>query len=225
MDMSRRPTTQDISWFLDLRRNEQLDLDPPYQRRSVWTLKDRKFFLDTIFRGYPSPAIYLHKVMEDGKAIYHVVDGKQRLETIIRFINNLIAIDNNYGDIRLNGKKWKDLENVPELARIFWDYVIPVEFINVASGSEFVNEVFDRLNRNSRKLVEQELRHAKYDGWFASFVEREADEPDWKDLKVVTAARVRRMKDTQFLSELLMVVISNGVIGFDQDVIDNFLYY
>jgi hypothetical protein len=38
--MKRRPTTQDISWLLDLARNKQLDLDPPYQRRSVWTNKD-----------------------------------------------------------------------------------------------------------------------------------------------------------------------------------------
>lgn len=39
--MKRCPTTQDITWFLDLDRNKQLDLDPPYQRRSVWTRKDK----------------------------------------------------------------------------------------------------------------------------------------------------------------------------------------
>jgi hypothetical protein len=59
--MQRRSSPQDISWFLDLRRHSQLDMDPPYQRRSVWNLKDRRFFLDTVFRGYPSPQIFLHK--------------------------------------------------------------------------------------------------------------------------------------------------------------------
>jgi len=53
MAFDRRPITQDISWFLDQHRMGQLDLDPPYQRRSVWSPKDRRFFLDTIFRGYP----------------------------------------------------------------------------------------------------------------------------------------------------------------------------
>ncbi len=82
--MQRRPTTQDISWFLDLYKNGQLDLDPPYQRRSVWSPKDRRFFLDTIFRGYATPAIYLHKEMDEKGSVKHaVVDGKQRLETII----------------------------------------------------------------------------------------------------------------------------------------------
>lgn len=221
MEMVRRVTTQDISWFLDLYRNEQLDLDPPYQRRSVWSPRDRRFFLDTIFRGYPSPSIFLHKVLESGKTLYYVVDGKQRLETIFRFINSKIAIDKDFGDSRLNGKKWKDIENVPELAHAFWDYVLPVEFINVSDSSD-VNEVFDRLNRNSRKLVEQELRHAKYDGWFISFVERESEELDWRDLGVVTTARARRMKDVQFLSELLIVLLKGSVSGFDQNEIDDF---
>jgi uncharacterized protein with ParB-like and HNH nuclease domain len=85
--MDRRPTTQDITWLLDLERNSQLDLDPPYQRRSVWTRKDRQFFLDTVFRNFPSPAIFLHKSMtDDGAATYHVVDGKQRLQTILQFV-------------------------------------------------------------------------------------------------------------------------------------------
>ena len=80
MAVEQRLTAQDISWFLDLDNRGQLDLDPPYQRRSVWSPKDRRFFLDTIFRGYPSPSIFLHKEIIDGKTIYYVVDGKQRLK-------------------------------------------------------------------------------------------------------------------------------------------------
>src|SRR5437868_13446074 len=100
--MERRPTTQDVTWFIDLARNNQLDLEPPYQRRSVWTRKDRQFFLDTIFRNYPSPAIFLHKTINDaGKATYHVVDGKQRTETILNFVNDEIKIGSDFGDMRL----------------------------------------------------------------------------------------------------------------------------
>jgi hypothetical protein len=219
MDVNRRVTTQDLSWFLDLYRNEQLDLNPTYQRRSVWSPKDRRFFLDTIFRGYPSPPIFLHKMIDDKGTTYSVVDGKQRLETIIRFTENKIAIDKNYGDSRLNGKKWENIKSDPELTHMFWNYVISVEFINVIEGTTYVNEVFDRLNRNSRKLEEQELRHAKFDGWFITFVEHESEEPDWGKLGVVTTARAKRMKDVQFLSELLIVLLKNGISGFDQNEI------
>ncbi|MCK5763826.1 MAG: DUF262 domain-containing protein [Clostridiales bacterium] len=222
MAIERRSTTQDLSWFLDLDANGQIDLNPPYQRRSVWSPKDRRFFLDTIFRGYPSPPIFLHKQIIDGKTIYSVVDGKQRLETILRFVKNKIAIDKDYGDIRLNGKKWKNIKTNDELARIFWDYVIPVEFTNIFSDSTLINDIFDRLNRNSRKLVEQELRHAKYDGWFISFVEGETESSDWKDLYIVTTSRRTRMKDVQFLSELLLIILKDDISGFSQNEITEF---
>ncbi len=220
--MERRVTTQDISWFLDLYRNGQIELNPSYQRRSVWSSKDRRFFLDTIFRGYPSPSIFLNKEVHDGKTVYAVVDGKQRLETIIMFVENGISIGQEYGDIRLSGKKWDTIKLDPTLARIFWDYIIPVEFINVIEGTTFVNEVFDRLNRNSRKLTRQELRHAKYDGWLINYIEVISEEPDWETLGVVTTARAKRMTDTQFLSELLIVLLRGRVGGFNQDEIDEY---
>lgn len=220
--IARRVTTQDISWFLDLHANGQLELNPPYQRRSVWSPSDRQFFLDTVLRGFPSPSIFLHKAVVDGKTTYYVVDGKQRLETVLKFHNNRMKIPDDFGDEKLNGKNWKDIVDNPDLSGLLYDYVFPVEFINVTSGANYVNEVFDRLNRNSRKLTDQELRHAKYEGWFISFVENEASEKAWHNMKITTTSREKRMKNIQFLSELLMVVISGEVRGFDQGDIDQF---
>ena len=217
--MKRRPTTQDISWLLDLARNKQLDLDPPYQRRSVWTNKDRQFFLDTVFRGYPSPAIFLHKdISPEGQATYHVVDGKQRLQTILAFANDKIRIAKTFGDVRLDGKKWSDLDGELELRHRLWNYQLPVEMIDMVE--DVVNEVFDRLNRNSRRLTRQELRHAKYDGWLTTIAEAEAEKGDWTTLGVATTARAKRMTDTQFISELMFLVLENAVLGFDQDDLD-----
>ncbi|MFH0933002.1 MAG: DUF262 domain-containing protein [Nitrospirota bacterium] len=213
---------KDVTWFLDLYRNGQLDLDPSYQRRSVWTLKDRKFFLDTIFKNYPCPAVFIHKEIKEnaGKLIYHVVDGKQRLETIIRFAKNDIAMDKDYGDAKLDGKKWKSIENDPGLKTRFSNYLLAVEFIDSIDGN-YVNEVFDRLNRISRRLERQELRHAKYDGWFITTAETESEKDEWERFGVVTKARMKRMKDIQFISELLMIILKNRINGFDQDSIDN----
>jgi len=211
-----------LRWFLDMYHNGQLDLDPPYQRRSVWTLKDRRFFLDTIFRNYPSPAVFLHKEIDQalGKMIYHVVDGKQRLETIVLFTQNNITLDKEYGDTRLNGKNWKSVKNEPDLTAHFYNYVLPIEFIDTDNNT-VINEVFDRLNRTSRKLERQELRHAKYDGWFIKIAESEAEKDEWERLGVVTKARMRRMKDVQSISELLIVLLKNRIIGYDQDSLDD----
>jgi hypothetical protein len=218
--MQRRLTTQDISWLLDLSRNDQLDLDPPYQRRSVWTLKDRQFFLDTIFRNYPSPAIFLHKTIDSmGKSTYHVVDGKQRTETILDFVSDKLRISRAYGDVRLDGKKWSDLRGEQDLKQKFWNYQITVEMIDFIDAN-MVNEVFERLNRNSRKLTSQELRHAKFDGWLINEAEAEANREEWQDFGIVTRSRSKRMGDVQFISELMFVVLENRIMGFDQTQLD-----
>ena len=218
--MQRRTTTQDLSWLVDHYRSGQLDLDPPYQRRSVWTRSDQQFFLDTIFRNYPSPAIYLHKtIATDGTPTYHVVDGKQRTQAILDFINDHLKIPQNYGDNRLSGKTWSQLQSEQQLTNGFWNYEITVEMIDVGDGRS-INEVFDRLNRNARNLTRQELRHARYDGWLISRAEDESNRRAWRDLGIVTRARSKRMLDVQFFSELMLVILETKIVGFNQNTLD-----
>ena len=215
--MKRQPTTQQITWFLDLASNNRLDLNPPYQRKSVWNSKDRRFFLDTIFRNYPTPPIFIDRELTDsGYHIYHVVDGKQRLETILNFAKSKIALDHAFGDTNLNGKKFRDLTT--EDKRKFWDYTLVVDFIETAEQN--IEEVFDRVNRNSRNLQPQELRHARYNGWFISEAEGESESIFWSIAKITSAAKDKRMKSTQLISELLLICLENKIVGFNQDYLD-----
>jgi hypothetical protein len=218
--MNRTITSQDVSWFLDLNRRGRLDLEPPYQRKSVWTPRERRFFLDTIFNGYPCPPVFLHKSLSDeGIATYHVVDGKQRLETIINFENNKIVLADDIQDVRLKGKKWKGLEL--DLRKKFWNYPIAVEMLDTVDNAS-VREIFDRYNRTSKNLERQELRHAKYDGWFSSTAVEEARKDEWRQFGIVTTATARRMRDVQFISELMILVLDKRISGFNQDVLDQF---
>ena len=217
--MQRRPSSQDISWFLDLRRHNQLDMEPPYQRKSVWNLKDRRYFLDTIFGDYPSPQIYLHKQDVPDRTVYAVVDGKQRLQTIFMFVDGEITLDPSITNEKLRGKRWDELDRAEK--QLLWNYVLPVEFLTFDDDdTQAVNLAFDRLNRNMRKLEPQELRHARWDGWFIKLVESECEQREWQSIGVVTSARSKRMKDAQFISELLLCVLEKRQHGFDQDNLD-----
>lgn len=217
--MDRRVGTQDVSWFLDLHRRKQLNLDPPYQRKSVWTKSDRLFFLDTVFRGYPTGVIFLHKSLdEQGAVAYNVVDGKQRLETILLFANDELKISNDFGNRELNNKKFTGLSG--DHKRAFWNYVFTVEQFERFEGST-VNDIFDRLNRNTLKLTKQELRHAQFEGEFIKFVEADVEIHFWTEMGISTKTRARRMKDTEFVAELFILTI-NGVIGSDADTLDEF---
>jgi hypothetical protein len=217
--MNRMLTTQDISWFLDLHAKDQLNLEPSYQRRSVWSPRDKRFFIDTILNNYPAPPVFLHKTIDDeGRSTYHVVDGKQRLQSIIEFTQDQIVIPDDFSDITLQKKRWKDL---PRDARVrYWNYELVVEMIPDVSDAQ-IRSTFERINRNSRRLTPQEMRHAKYDGWFIELVEREAEQQEWTEFGVVTKARIKRMRDVQFISELFAVVLKNQIFGFDQDMLDD----
>lgn len=217
--MKRSPRPQDITWFLDLFGKGQLNLDPPYQRKSVWSPTDKRFFIDTIMNDYPAPPVFLHKTTDDdGRATYHVVDGKQRLQTIIDFTRNKIRIPDDFSNFNLRKKRWNELGT--EDKRRFWDYEVVVEMLPDVTAPT-VNNIFERINRNARKLTQQELRHAKYDGWFITTAEAEADKEEWRRFGVVTTGRSKRMLDVQFISELMAVTIKGELQGFDQDALDD----
>ena len=65
----------------------QLNLNPSYQRGDVWPTSDAQKLIESILRGIPLPSIILLKPASGNKqAKYEVVDGKQRLTSILRFI-------------------------------------------------------------------------------------------------------------------------------------------
>lgn len=62
-----------------------IDLDPDFQRRDAWTDKMRSSFIESILLGIPIPQIVLAEQNLDSGSKYIVLDGKQRLTTIMKF--------------------------------------------------------------------------------------------------------------------------------------------
>jgi hypothetical protein len=158
----------------------QLELNPPYQRRPVWKTKQRNLLLSSIFDGIPIPAIILHKHYDNrrNKDIYDVLDGKQRIETILHFIESLEIpnettlsikkkkssgeiITITYSDLR--SKKFNKEHG--DLASKFWNYELPVIEYN-GDAQDFLNnpvptmEIFVRINSTGSTLKKNEIRHA-----------------------------------------------------------------
>lgn len=82
-ELSATVDTWTIMNFRDLARTDKIDLNPSYQRDVVWSNKDSVQLIDSILRGIPLPSVIFLQG-EDGK--YQIVDGKQRVTTILRFI-------------------------------------------------------------------------------------------------------------------------------------------
>lgn len=65
---------------------QQLELNPTYQRDFVWSNSDSQMLIESILRGIPLPSIILARVSSSQR--YQIVDGKQRLTAILRFIGS-----------------------------------------------------------------------------------------------------------------------------------------
>jgi uncharacterized protein with ParB-like and HNH nuclease domain len=162
--MNRRLNFQTLAWFNDLYLRELLDMDPPYQRRSVWNQNFKDYFVDTVLLNYPAPAIFLYEeINPDGRSMYHVVDGKQRLTTLFEFTTNSFPVADNSEIQSLRGTYFNKFDD--GMRRAFWSYQFLLEYVP-AEDPKVITAIFDRINRNVAKLSAQELRHAR--DWMAS---------------------------------------------------------
>jgi hypothetical protein len=212
----RRPTLQTVGWVRDMYTSRQLDLDPPYQRRSAWNMDFKQFFIDTILRNYPIPPIFVNiETVTGGKQIYHVIDGKQRLLSINEFLSDVFPIsDEQYSTPTMAGKYFSQLEENTQKG--FYGYFLPFEFFTDLATAEVV-EIFDRFNRNVARLNAQELRHAKWDGRFITLMEQLADESFWEQLQMFGKPARRRMKDVEYVSILFSLIMHGITEGDDLD--------
>jgi len=168
----------------------------------------RQFFVDSIIRNYPTQSIFVDVAIDpDGPTRYKVLDGKQRLTTLILFTSNSFATPDSLADLGLGDTYYSDLPR--EVRTRVLSYLFTVESVTNATAAE-LNQAFDRLNRNVARLNKQELRHAQYGGAFVSKMEQLAEDLFWEEIGLVTPARRRRMLDVEYVSEFY-VLAARGI--------------
>jgi hypothetical protein len=218
-----------VSWFFGEFQKGTLVIQPKYQRNPIWSIGQKCFLIDSLISGCPIPQVYINIKTEGSgrgkKTIYEVVDGQQRLRSILEFVEEewvLIATAAKAYPVSEEykphiGKKYSEL---PErLQSAIWDYPIAVQEIRGWDDSE-VRSMFRRLNYVNERLNKQELRHSQYFGEFNEAVEQLAKEDFWDDIHFFTRRDSERMKDVEFVSELFVIVIDG--IQDQQGTLDKF---
>lgn len=229
----RKSTSITISNFYEQFQLKKYKLDPPYQRdMNVWSEEQKSFLIDTIFKNFPIPPIFLEQKIdsETGVTNYDVIDGKQRLSTIIGFINNEIPLPKEfgndiYGNKCLNGlyfneikKKSKEDEDVKSLVADFWAYSISIEYIE-NPDVKIVDNIFDRLNREGSRLNAQELRKAQYyDTLLYNDIAKYRNDEFIQIL--TTKLNKNRLEDVGFITELFLMTIKDNIYDGNENDID-----
>ncbi|HFC9438880.1 TPA: DUF262 domain-containing protein, partial [Vibrio cholerae] len=152
--IDRKSNTMTISSLNEGRILKKFNLNPEYQRKSIWSDEQQSLLIDSILKNIPIPPIFLREhIDKQGKTSFEVIDGKQRLTSIFRFIDNEIStIDDDTDPLHddwLAGLTFSDLENNDGFESIleeFWRYPLPIEYV-YTKDDKVVDKIFDRLNR------------------------------------------------------------------------------
>src|ERR1700744_4565967 len=82
--------TYSINDFVQWSSQNQLVLNPQFQRRAVWSDKAKSYLIDTIVRGKPIPKIFIRQKLNvtTKTSVREVVDGQQRLRTILSYVKD-----------------------------------------------------------------------------------------------------------------------------------------
>ncbi|MBE0544801.1 MAG: DUF262 domain-containing protein [Verrucomicrobia bacterium] len=222
-------TMQNIAWFRDQYRNGALVIKPPFQRKPVWAARQKCYLIESILIGLPVPEVYIQQsTTEEGEATYAVVDGQQRIRTVLQFIGSETDPTeeecNKFSLDKLEaGSKWQGqtFANLPkEEKEKFYGYRFAVRYLNTKNDGD-IRDMFRRLNKFLTPLKPQELRNATFMGPFARLAENLADNEYWAENRISTAASIRRMGDIEFVSELLIGAM-HGPQGGSASVIDEY---
>lgn len=180
MPVELNPTTFSIQTLYRMFRDGDFYVDRRYQRKLVWTLEEKQKLVDSVLREFPIPLVLLAK-RPDGK--FDIIDGLQRLHTLISFIENAF---------QTSAGKLFDVRELPRAAQAAKDgaweivddgnrlltasdcasiseYVLPVTIVERADNQDVIS-IFERINSYGRRLSEQEQRQAGLASKFSQLV-------------------------------------------------------
>lgn len=160
---TRNPT---IELLLSRVRDGAINLEPDFQRRrGIWTEDRQSRLIESILLKIPLPTLY---AAEDEEENWDIIDGIQRLSTIVRFVEPT-AIEESRLTLRgldyLKDLEGKGFEELPtRLKRRLRETELVVHLIRHNTPDVVKFNIFARINTGGMVLSSQELRHALVPG-------------------------------------------------------------
>ncbi|MHA1268053.1 MAG: DUF262 domain-containing protein [Candidatus Helarchaeota archaeon] len=225
-------TLYKVSDFIEWQRNGSLELSPSFQRRSVWKPSEKSYLIDTIVRGLPIPIIFIREVTDSEtlKSIRQVVDGQQRIRTLLSYINpeslNDYKNSRDFFQVRkvhnteLAGKDFNELPN--KLRQQILDYQFSVHILPSDVDDKQVLQIFARMNATGVRLNYQELRNASFFGIFKETMYNLAYEQleRWRKWEIFSEHNIARMDEVEMTSDLVLMMFQ-GITTKSKAALDN----
>lgn len=146
---------------------------PDYQRHYAWKRPTASKLVESVLLGFPIPPIYLAED-EDGKK--QIIDGQQRLISLKKFYDGEYSLSLGR-DNKWSKKNFEDLEEAEQ--EQFVSRPLRVVTLFKDSHPKVKYEMFERLNKGSLKLNDQEIRNCIYRGDYMDSIKKMAQYPDF----------------------------------------------
>jgi hypothetical protein len=177
-------TTTTFDWtigsLVQLLDGKNINISPKFQRRDVWDIVKKSRYIESLILHLPVPQLVLAE-MPGKRSSYIVLDGRQRLVTIMQFLGLKSATEDSRKQFRLTdldvlkeaaqGKNWAELSTDPDLQSSLMNASVRTILIGGWKSNAIPELIFTRLNTGSVKLNAQELRLARYSGEFVDLVD------------------------------------------------------
>ena len=201
--------------------NGTLIIDNTYQRRSVWSEKDKIRLIETILLNLIIPELFFWPAETDpetGESIIHIVDGQQRIKAITSFISNEFKLKKQYLMEDETKESYGNMffKNLPaETRQAFWNYKLMIIEIDRKATRENIVNMFRRLNLTDYNLNDQEKRNS-ISGDFAALTRELSELPFWEKYKLFNNTDIKRMKDVEFCGSLVLLYRQGIIDQTDQ---------
>ncbi|WPP49655.1 DUF262 domain-containing protein [Catalinimonas niigatensis] len=151
--------------FANKKRFDKTNFKPPYQRNYVWNDEKASYFIESILLGTEIPPL----IFFNSGGFNEVIDGRQRYETIYRFLNNHFKLKKG-GLLKLKDLANKQFKDLNELKDTIWDTKLRIIEFSFHSKPEtnydiedvVKKEIFKRYNTGITPLKPTEIDKAKY---------------------------------------------------------------
>lgn len=207
--ISASPSVKKISELIGMIKRGDLILQPAFQRKLVWNSKHKESFIDTILKGFPFPEIYIAQTgidLEKLQTQQVVVDGQQRLSTILSYIEGC--------DFCKKIPPFNDLDENQKKAFLAYDVV--VRDLKDAS-EETIKEIFKRINQTHYGLTDIEINNAVYEGEFITTAKEILCELVNEDIPIFSDTEISRMADLDYILMMMSTLEEGGYFAGNKE--------
>ncbi len=198
----------------DLLRMKQqgiLDTQPPFQREIVWKGPDQTRFIDSLIKQLPIPSMCF--AMDHRAQRWMVIDGLQRISTIVRFLEGGDWSLSSLEDIEpaIAGKSVAAIKTSTGALHQFYTRVenlsVPITVLRCdfkkKSHMEYLFTIFHRLNTGGMKLNNQEIRNCIYGGSLNELLKELDNYPQWRRLNKMRSGEAYRFTKQEIILRFL----------------------